>query len=291
MREVSDDYPSAEDFLSSARDTLADVVGFINDRQIVTIPRDTPPSIVETPPYFRFGVFAAMDTPGPYEKPECEAYYYVTPPEPEWTPQHQEEHLRLFNRPVMEIITIHEAYPGHYVQFLNAPRFPTRTRKLLDFHTNVEGWAHYTEQMMIEVGYGRDPSILRLAQLQEALLRDCRFVVGIKLHTEGMTVAEGARIFEEKGFAEPANAQEEARRGTYDPTYLAYALGKLQVYKLRDDWMRGTGSSDLRRFHDEFLIQGGIPIRFLRKIMLDGDTGPTLYDADFYRDATSLKSS
>ncbi len=288
MGDISNDHPSPERLLGLASDTVAGVVRFIKERRILTIPSDTPPSIMETPPYFRFGAFAAMDTPGPYEKPGCEAYYYVTPPEPEWTPEHQDEHLRLFNRPVMEIITIHEAYPGHYVQFLNAPRFPTRTRKILDCFTNVEGWAHYTEQMMIEAGYGNGSLTLRLAQLQEALLRDCRFVVGIKLHTEGLTVEEGARIFEEKGFAEPANAYEEARRGTYDPTYLGYSLGKLQVYKLRDDWMRATGSSDFGQFHDEFLVQGGIPIQHLRKVMLDGNTGPTVYDADFYNDRTSL---
>jgi uncharacterized protein (DUF885 family) len=291
MRAMSDNYPAGKHLISSANDTVADVVRFIEAHQIVTLPSAEPPSIVETPPYLRSGVFAAMDTPGPYEQKECEAYYYITPPETDWDAAHTEEHLRLFNRPVMEIITIHEAYPGHYVQFLNASRFPTRTRKLLDCNTNIEGWAHYTEQMMIETGYGGDNPYLRLAQLQEALLRDCRFVVGIKLHTEGMTLEAGAQFFEEKGFQEPANAYEEARRGTYDPTYLSYTFGKLQVYKLRDDWMKANRSVDLKQFHDAFLAQGGIPIRLLRKIMLNGDKEPTVYDADFYRRGTSLNSA
>ena len=291
MRAMSDDYPTGENLIGFANDTLADIVRFIKAHQIVTLPRDTHPLIKETPPYLRSGVFAAMDTPGPYEQGHCEAYYYVTPPEPDWDAAHKGEHLRLFNRPVMEIITIHEAYPGHYVQFLNASRFPTRTRKILDCNTNVEGWAHYAEQMMIEAHYGGDTRFLRLAQLQEALLRDCRFVVGIKLHTEGMTLEEGAQFFEAKGFQEPANAYEEARRGTYDPTYLSYTFGKLQVYKLRDDWMKANRTVDLKRFHDAFLSQGGIPIRMLREVMLDGDTGPTVYDAAFYRHGTSITTA
>jgi uncharacterized protein (DUF885 family) len=291
MRAMSDDYPAAENLIRFAKDTLTDVVRYIKAHQIVTLPRDTHPSIMETPPYLRSGVFAAMDTPGPYEQGHCAAYYYVTPPEPDWDPAHATEHLRLFNRPVMEIITIHEAYPGHYVQFLNASRFPTRTRKILECNTNVEGWAHYAEQMMIEANYGRDKRFLRLAQLQEALLRDCRFVVGIKLHTEGMTLEKGAELFEEKGFQEPANAYEEARRGTYDPTYLSYTLGKLQIYKLRDDWMKAKRTMDLKHFHDAFLVQGGIPIRLLRKVMLDGDKEPAVYDADFYRQSTSITTS
>ena len=203
MRAMSDDYPDGDTLVGFASDTVSGVVRFLESHSIVTIPSKTPPSIVPTPPYLRAGVFAAMDTPGPFEPNECEAYYYVTPPEADWDPAHREEHLRLFNRPVMEVITIHEAYPGHYVQFLNAPRFPTRTRKLLGCNTNIEGWAHYTEQMMIESGYGEASRFLRLAQLQEALLRDCRFVVAIGLHTEDMTIEEGAQFFQDKGFQEP----------------------------------------------------------------------------------------
>ena len=207
-----------------------------------------------------------------------EAFYYVTPPEDDWSPEHREEHLRLFNRKVMELITIHEAYPGHYIQFLYADQFSTKTRKLLGCYSNVEGWAHYTEQMMVEEGYGQGDEQIRLAQLLEALLRDCRWVVGMKLHTAGMTVEEGARVFIEQGFQEPANAYEEARRGTYDPTYLAYRLGKLQVYKLRDDYRKAKGSQySLRAFHGDFVRQGGMPIKMVRRQLLGEDSGRTLY--------------
>ena len=140
-----------------------------------------------------------MDTPGAYETKATEAFYYVTPPEKDWDAKQKEEHLRLFNAPVMQIITIHEAFPGHYIQFLYAKQYPTKTRKLTYCGSNVEGWAHYCEQMMVEEGYGDGDPKIRLAQLSEALLRDCRFVVGIKLHTQGMTVEEGAKVLREGG--------------------------------------------------------------------------------------------
>ena len=146
-----------------------------------------------------------MDTPGAYETKATEAFYYVTPVEKDWDAKHQEEHLRLFNPYVVDMINVHEVWPGHYLQFLYAKRFPTKTRKLIFCGTNAEGWAHYTEQMMVDEGFGGGDPKVRLAQLQEALLRDCRYVVGIKLHTQGWTVEQGAKLFVEKGFQEPAN--------------------------------------------------------------------------------------
>jgi uncharacterized protein (DUF885 family) len=243
----------------------------------VTVPSEVRPTITETPPYARDGGFASMDTPGAYETKATEAFYYITPVEKDWDARHKEEHLRSFSKPVMEIITIHEAFPGHYIQFLYAKQYPTKTRKLTYCGSNVEGWAHYTEQMMVEEGFGNGDPKIRLAQLEEALLRDCRFVVGIKLHTQGMSVEDGAKIFEKEGYQEPATAFEESRRGAYNPTYLYYTLGKLQIYKLREDFKKLKGRDfKLETFHNEFVKQGGIPIKLIRKILLPGDTGPTL---------------
>jgi uncharacterized protein (DUF885 family) len=277
MRALSDDHPTAGDLIPSAKRTVEKIVRFIRDKDIVTIPSEVRPTIEETPPYARNGGFASMETPGAYETKATEAFYYVTPVEKEWDAKHREEHLRLFNAPVMQIITVHEAYPGHYVQFLNAKRFPTKTRKLITCGTNVEGWAHYTEQMMVEEGYGGGDPKVRLAQLSEALLRDCRFVVGIRLHTAGMTVEEGAKVFETKGFQEPAVAYEESRRGAYNPTYLYYTLGKLQIYRLREDYRQAKGKDySLKAFHDAFLGQGGIPVKLVRRVLLPGAAGPEL---------------
>jgi uncharacterized protein (DUF885 family) len=277
MKALADDHPTEADLIPSAKRTIEKIRKFLVDRKIVTIPSEVRPTIAETPPYARNGGFASMDTPGAYEPKATEAFYYVTPTEKEWTDKHKQEHLRLFNAPVMQIITIHEAFPGHYIQFLYAKQFPTKTRKLTYCGTNVEGWAHYCEQMTVDEGYGNGDPKIRLAQLSEALLRDCRFVVGIQLHTRGMTVEEGAKVFEKEGFQEPSTAYEEARRGAYNPTYLYYTLGKLQIYKLREDYRMAKGKDyRLETFHNEFVRQGGIPIKLIRRILLPGDKGPTL---------------
>jgi uncharacterized protein (DUF885 family) len=277
MRSLSDDHPTEADLIPSARRTIEKIRRFLVDRRIVTIPSEVRPTVLETPPYARNGSFASMDTPGAYETKATEAFYYVTPPEKDWSAGQKEQHLRLFNAPVMQLITIHEAFPGHYVQFLYAKQYPTKTRKLTACGSNVEGWAHYCEQMTVEEGYGGGDPKIRLAQLSEALLRDCRYVVGIKLHTRGMTVEEGARVFEKQGYQEPSTAYEEARRGAYNPTYLYYTLGKLQIYKLRADYRKAKGKGyRLETFHNEFVRQGGLPIKLIRRILLPGDEGPTL---------------
>ena len=266
MKSLSDEHPKAEELISSVAASLESARQFLVDKEIVTIPSEVRPKVAETPPFARIGSFASMDTPGAYETKATEAYYYVTPVEKDWDAKHQEEHLRLYNPYVVSMINVHEVWPGHYLQFLYGKRFPTKTRKLIFCGTNAEGWAHYTEQMMVDQGFGGGNPKIRLAQLQEALLRDCRYVVGIKLHTQGMTVEEGAKVFVEKGFQEPANAYEEARRGAYNPTYLYYTLGKLEIQKLRDEYMQNKKAS-LKQFHDAFVAQGGLPIPLLRKIL------------------------
>ena len=267
MTALSDEHPTAEDLIPSARRSVEEARRYLIEKNIVTVPSEVRARIEETPPYARSGSFASMDTPGAYETKATEAFYYVTPVEADWDAKHKEEHLRLYNPYVMAMINVHEAYPGHYLQFLYAPRFPSKTRKLLFSGTNAEGWAHYAEQMMVDEGFGGGDPKIRLAQLQEALLRDVRYVVGIKLHTEGWTVEQGAKLFEEKAFQEPANAYEESRRGAYNPTYLYYTLGKIQIQQLRDDYMRAMGKS-LREFHDAFVSQGALPVSLVRKILL-----------------------
>jgi uncharacterized protein (DUF885 family) len=277
MHTLSDDHPTESDLIPSARRTIEKIRQFVVDKHIVTIPSEVRPTVTETPPFARNGSYASMDTPGAFETKATEAFYYVTPPEKNWSAKEKEELLRLFNAPVMQIVTVHEAFPGHYIQFLYAKQFPTKTRKLATCGTNVEGWAHYCEQMLVEEGYGGGDPKIQLAQLSEALLRDCRWVVGMKLHTRGMTVEEGGKFFETEGFQEPSTGYEEARRGAYNPTYLYYSLGKLQIYKLREDVRRAKGQDfRLETFHNEFVKQGGIPIKLIRRIMLPGDSGPTL---------------
>lgn len=266
MKSLSDDHPTAEDLIESVRRSVERSRKFVVEKKIVTVPSKTRPKVEETPPYARSGSFASMDTPGPYETKATEAYYYVTPVEKDWDAKHAEEHLRLYNAAVVAMINVHEAFPGHFLQFLYAPRFPTKIRKLLFCGTNVEGWAHYAEQMMVDEGFGGDDPRYRLAQLQEALLRDCRYVVGIKLHTAGWTVERGAELFVDKAFQEPSNAYEEARRGTYNPTYLYYTFGKSAILDLRREYLRERGGT-LRHFHDAFVAQGGLPLPLMKKIL------------------------
>jgi uncharacterized protein (DUF885 family) len=278
MASLEDEHPTAQNLISSAKATIEGARQFLVDKKIVEIPSDVRPTVMETPPYARTGSFASMDTPGAYETKATEAFYYVTPPEKDWDAKHVEEHLRLFNPSVMNIITVHEAFPGHYLQFIYSKQFPTKTRKLLSASSNSEGWAHYSEQMMIEEGFGGGNPKARLAQLSEALLRDCRWVVGMKEHTQGMSVEEGSKkYFTDKCFQQPANAYEEARRGAYNPTYMYYTLVKLHIYKLRADYQKAKGNAySLGDFHTQFVKQGAVPIKLIRRILLPGDTAAVL---------------
>ncbi len=264
---LADEHPSARDLLPYAQQTLEQVRAFVVRKDLVTFPSEVRPRVAETPVFLRVGTYASMDTPGPYETRANEAFYYITPPEPNWDSKHLEEHLREFNTSMLPIIHVHEAYPGHFVQFLWAPKFPTKVRKLLATNSNVEGWAHYTEEMVIEEGFADDNPKYRLAQLEEALLRDCRYVVGIGLHTAGMSVEQGAQRFIKECFQNPSVAYDEARRGTFDPTYLYYTAGKLMILELRKDYLSQNGGT-LKQFHDAFLSKGPLPVPLVRKLML-----------------------
>jgi len=273
LAKLTEDFPKPDDLVAATRGTIERTRKFLIDKKIVTVPSEVRPTIAETPAFQRTGGFASMDTPGAFETKATEAFYYVTPPEKEWESKRQNEHMRQFNSTGMDVITIHEAYPGHYLQFLFSKQYPTKTRKLYTCGTNVEGWAHYAEQMIVDEGYGNNSPKVRLAQLHEALLRDCRYIVGIKLHTAGWTVAEGQKFFEEQGYVEGETAFQESRRGTYNPTYLYYTLGKLEILKLRDDYKKAKGKDfSLQQFHDEFVKQGGIPLPLIRQVLLPDAT-------------------
>jgi hypothetical protein len=282
---VEKEYPAPDKLLDAIRAECIRAKTYIQKNKIVTIPSEVLPIVQETPPFARALTFASMDTPGPYEKVAKEAYYNVTLPEKNWTPKEVAEHMSGFNYGTITSTTVHEAYPGHYTQFLWVPAAPTKTRKLLGANSNAEGWAHYTEQMMLDEGYGvpvggskESPEFLklRLGQLQDALLRNGRYIVGIQMHTGKMTFEEGVAFFEKEAFMSHANALRETRRGTSDPTYLYYTLGKLEILKLRDDMKTKLGDKfSLQKFHDDFLKQGFPPVKMIRKEMLGSDS-PTL---------------
>ncbi len=273
LDQLESDHPSAANLIPSFRDVLGGLRAFVETHHIVTIPSQVSPIVEETPPFMRALTTASMDTPGPYEKVAKEAYFNVTLPEPGWPKTQIEEYLEGFNRGTIISTAVHEVYPGHYVQFLWVKGAPTKVRKLIGCSSNAEGWAHYSEQMMLDEGYGNGDPKLRLGQLQDALLRDARYIVGIQMHTGKMTMAKAAEFFVKEGYQVRPVAEKEAKRGTSDPTYLVYTLGKLQILKLREDYKKMKGSSyTLQAFHDAFLAQGYPPIKIVRRALLGNDS-------------------
>jgi uncharacterized protein (DUF885 family) len=273
LDEAGRDHPAPDHLLQSFRDVLGGLKDFIGTHKIVGIPSPVLPILEETPPFARALTFASMDTPGVYEKVAKEAYFNVTLPEATWSPQQIEEHMDAFNRGTIISTAIHEAYPGHYVQFLWIQSVQSKARSVIYANSNVEGWAHYCEQMMIDEGYGKGDLKLRLGQLQDALLRNARFIVGIQMHTGKMTYEQGIDFFVKEGYQTRANGERETKRGTSDPTYLYYTLGKLEIMKLRDDYKKMKGSAfTLEEFHNRFMQEGTPPIKIIRKALLGNDS-------------------
>ena len=282
FKDVKKDHPTPEGLIPDTAKTLEAIREFVVKKDLVSIPSKERAKVDETPKFARATSFASMDTPGPFEKKATEAYYYVTPVEPEWPDQQKEEWLTAFNYYTTEVVSIHEAYPGHYTQFLHLNASPaSRVAKIFGSYAFIEGWAHYTEKMMLDAGYGSSASETpsedevkraakyRMAQADEALLRLCRLIASIKMHTQGMTVDEATRFFMENCHYEEKPARSEAMRGTYDPGYLNYTLGKLMILKLRKDYEAQEGANfSAKKFHDELLKHGMPPIPLLREIML-----------------------
>ncbi len=280
FKAIQKDHPTEQNLIPDTARDLEAIRQFVVDHRLITVPSSVRASVTETPQYLRATSFASMDTPGPFETKATEAYYYVTPVEPDWPPAQKEEWLTAFNYYTTDIVSIHEAYPGHYIQFLHLNTSPaTRLEKIFGAYAFIEGWAHYCEQMVVDEGYGAGPSSTpeeqikaakyRLAQTDEALLRICRMCVSIKMHCQGMTVEEATKFFQDNCYYESKPARSEAMRGTFDPEYLYYTVGKLEILKLRDDYRKQEGGDfSLQKFHDEMLRHGMPPIRLLREIML-----------------------
>jgi len=286
LAELAAVHPPPDQLLRTFHDTFTHLIAFIEAKKIITIPSPVQPTLEETPPFMRATTQASMDSPGPYEKHSSTAYFNVMVPEKDWPQQRVADYMAAFNVGTIISTSVHEAYPGHYVQFLwvNHTNL-SAVRKLTGSATNIEGWAHYCEQMMLDEGYNqpgtgakdeRESRLIRLGQLQDALLRDARFVVGIRMHTQNMTLEQAKDFFVNEGYQSPAIAEVETKRGTSDPTYLYYTLGKLEIMKLRADLEKKEGAGfTLEKFHDDFMGQGGAPIKIVRKALL-GDDSPTL---------------
>jgi uncharacterized protein (DUF885 family) len=279
------DHPPPERLLDSFRADFDGLIDFLAKHPIITLPPGPRPVLQETPPAQRATTFASMDSPGQFESVDQRAFFYVTLPGKDWDAKRTAGFMAQFNYPVISNVVVHEAYPGHYTQDLWMHRIEDRVRKVMSANTNVEGWAHYCEQMMLDEGYGqpglgardeRQALLLRLGQLQDALLRNARYIVAIKLHTQNMTINQAIDYFVRQGYQSREVGETETKRGASDATYLYYTLGKLQILKLRSDLQAREGNRfRLQDFHDAFMQQGYAPIKLIRRALLQDDS-PTL---------------
>ncbi|MFL6582942.1 MAG: DUF885 domain-containing protein [Chthoniobacterales bacterium] len=282
FKQIQNEHPTAENLLAEIAKHLDSIRQYVIDRKLVTIPSEVRAQLKETPSYRRATSFASMDTPGAFEKKATEAYYYVTPTESDWPQEQKDEWLTSFNYYTADVVTIHEAYPGHYVQFLHlSASKASKVEKIFGSAAFIEGWAHYCEQMVVDDGFGSSPNPqptdeeikraakYRMAQADEALLRLCRLCVSVKMHTQNMSVEEATKFFQDNCYYEEKPARAEAMRGTFNPEYLSYTLGKLQILKLRNDCKAQEGDAfNLEKFHDAVLDHGMLPVRLLREVLL-----------------------
>jgi uncharacterized protein (DUF885 family) len=282
FKQIQSEHPTPDKLIPDIAKDLDKLRKYVVNRHLVGIPSDVRAKVKETPQYLRATSFALMDTPGPFEKRATEAYYYVTPAEEDWPEKEKQEWLTAFNYYTSDVVSIHEVYPGHYVQFLHLNASPgSKVEKIFGSYAFIEGWAHYCEKMMIDEGFGSSTSSTpseddvkraakyRMAETDEALLRLCRLCVSIRMHTQNMSIDEATKFFQDNCYYEEKPARQEAIRATFDPGYLNYTLGKLQILKLRNDYKAQEGDDfSLQKFHNELLSHGMPPIRLLREIML-----------------------
>ncbi|MCT2398893.1 DUF885 domain-containing protein [Novosphingobium mangrovi (ex Huang et al. 2023)] len=252
----------------AARKQIPELTAFVKEHDLVTIPGTEKALVEESPPYNRQNS-AYIDPPGPFEK-GIPSIYYISPPDPSWSQQKQMDYIPGKND--LLFTSVHEVMPGHFLQFLHSNRSPSWVGRLFVGYAFAEGWAHYAEEMMWEAGLGDGDPGVHVGQISNALLRDCRYLSAIGLHARGMTVEQSKRMFMDECYQDEGTADQQAARGTYDPAYLNYTLGKLMIRKLRADWTATRGDRKAwKEFHDQFLSYGGPPIPLVRQSMMHED--------------------
>jgi uncharacterized protein (DUF885 family) len=257
---VANDRLPRDKVLETAKRELDELLSFIEGKGIVTVPGKERAIVAVTPPFQRWNS-AFLNNSGPFESASGN-FYYISPPDPSWPKEMQDSYIP-YEGDLLST-SVHEVYPGHFVQSLHQRLAKTRAQKMLDSYAFVEGWAHYVEEMMFDEGYGGGDPRLKLGQLSNALLRNCRFVAAIGLHTKGMTVEQADKLFQEQCFIDPGNAIQQAYRGTFDPGYLSYTLGKLEILDLRKAYFAKYPTKSLHDFHDWILSFGAAPLELIR---------------------------
>lgn len=275
VADIGGNHPTADSLIPDTKEMLEALRQSMIDLDILSVPSEDRCQVTETPAYMRYA-FAAMDSVGALETKATESFYYVTPVEPGWTPIQKEEWLSNFNYDTLKIISIHEVYPGHFVHHLHNKygRDLPLVNRVATSYAFTEGWAHYTEEMVLDTDYAKGQPNLLLTQLLEALVRNCRYLCSIRMHTQGMTVGQATRFFMENAFMGELPARREALRGTFDPGYLNYTLGKLMIKKLARDYRREkAGGFSLKEFHDRLLSYGAPALPLVREVMLENPEG------------------
>lgn len=256
--------------VQAAQEQLATLKRFLIVHDAVSIPGTEEARVAEAPPFNRWN-FAYIEIPGPFELKPLPSTYYIAPPDPSWPEAEQQAYLP--GRTDLLFTSVHEVWPGHFLQFLHAQRAESKLARSFVGYAFAEGWAHYSEELMWELGLGDGDPATHVGQLLNALLRNVRYLCAIGYHAGEMTVEQCETMFREKAFQDPGNARQQAARGTFDPAYLNYTMGKLMIRKLRQDWTEANGGDETwKPFHDRFLSYGGPPVPLVRRAMV-GDTG------------------
>jgi len=265
--------PAADQILAVATEQAGAMRAFLLEHKIVSIPSDEVAIVRESPPFMRWNA-AFLDSPGPFEQRELPSYYYISPPDPKWPLAEQQAYI--IPRADLQFVTVHEVWPGHFLHGLHVRKHPSKVLQSFCTYSTNEGWAHYAEEMMFDAGVGGHTPQARIGMLKEALLRNVRFVATLALHTRGMTVEQAQQLFEDKAFVDPGNARQQAVRGTFDPMYLAYTIGKIMIRKLAAEWMQQHPGATRGEFHDALLSHACAPLPLIRRSMLGADAGPPL---------------
>lgn len=273
LKSLANDKPAAGDVVKLGTQQTAEMQKFVVDHKIAAIPSDDPVAVRESPAFMRWN-FAFLNGPGPFESKPLPSFYYISPPDPKWPAAEQKAYIP--SRADLLFTTVHEVWPGHFLHFLHVKKNPSKVLQSTCTYTMVEGWAHYTEEMMYDAGVGARSPQVRIGMLRNALLRNARFVSAIGLHTKGMTVEQSTKLFEDRAFVDPATARQQATRGTFDPLYLSYTLGKIMIRKLAADWAKQHPNASLGDFHNEFLSYACAPLPLIRRAMLGAGAGGPL---------------
>jgi uncharacterized protein (DUF885 family) len=268
IRSFSHDHPEANALLDEAREYVKEVRSFVQQKDLATIPTPEECRVEETPSFERATTTAALQPAPPFEKGQGQGIYYVTPVEASWDEKKKREWLEYFNRPLFRNVTAHEVYPGHHLQFLHQKLSPTMTGKAFFSSAFAEGWAHYVEELMIELGYRSAHPESEVSQIQDALLRDCRLLASVGMHTRGMSLKEASDLFVREAYMDSFPAEREALRGTFNPEYFCYTLGKLTIRDVRKRYMEHHPKATMKEFHDLLLSHGSPPVGLLAQLML-----------------------